>query len=178
MSPRSTFRQCAAGVFVLLVLGLGWATPGWAPNCPSGCRPTLTNIHLVLDDILALPLTGGQTDTVPLTGDVHVVAHATPATGGTFDVRLLVNLHGVRGVGELTGVSYIAVGAARFEGQGVAPSTHHEVIGAFALETLHPPDPAVPPDPVLLLRIQLSLQADGTVLEPTIAIEPPSVDLP
>ena len=177
MSPRTTFRPYVAGVLVVMALGLGWATPGWAPNCPSGCRPTMTNVHLVLDDILALPLTDGQTDPIPLTGDVHVVAHATPATGGAFDVRVLVNLHGVRGVGGLTGTPYVAVGAARFQGQGVAPSTQQEIIGAFALET-HPPDPIVPPDPTLILRLQLSFQADGTVLEATVQVHAPSVDLP
>jgi hypothetical protein len=173
MSSRTTFRQCVAGVLVVVALGLGWAAPGWAPNCPSGCRPTMTNVHLVLDDILALPLTDGQTDPIALTGGVHVVAHATPATGGTFDVRVLVNLHGVRGVGGLTGTPYVAVGAARFRGQGVAPLTHHEIIGAFALETLHPPDPVVPPNPVLVLRVRLSFQADGTVLDPTVEVHVP-----
>jgi hypothetical protein len=178
MSPRVVLQPRAAGVLVMVALALGWATPGWAPNCPSGCRPTTTNIHLVLDDILHLSLADGLTDPIPLTGNVHVVAHATPATGGTFDVRVLVNLHGVGGVGELTGTSYVAVGAERFEGQDVAPSTHHEIIGAFALETLAPPDPVVPPNPVLLLRVQLSFQADGTVVEPTVAVHVPSVDVP
>ena len=172
MSPWTTVRPRAVAVLVMVALVLGWAAPGWAPNCPSGCRPTTTSLHLLLDDILNLDLLTGQTDPIPLTGDVHVVIHATPATGGTFDIRVLVNLNGVGGVGELTGTSYFAVGAARFEGQGIAPSTNHEVIGEFALR-LHPPDPIFPPDPVVPLRVQFSLQTDGTVFEPTVGVHVP-----
>lgn len=175
MRSWNAVRPRGAGILVMAVILLGWAAPGWAPNCPSGCRPTTTNIHLVLDDILQLPLVGGQTDPIPLTGNVHVMTHATPAQGGTFDVRILVNLHGVGGVGELTGTPYVAVGAARFEGQGLAASSLHEISGVFALESLLPPNPIVPPNPTLPLRVTIFLGANGAVREGAVFVDAESI---
>jgi hypothetical protein len=166
-------RPTAAALLLGVASALGWAGPGWTQPCGgSPCRPVTSSVELFLDGTLELPLATDPMsyDYIPLTGYVHVVTHATPAATGGFDVRALVNLHDVKGVGTVTGTPYVAVGAVRFEATGV---TALEFTPAFALEPLAPPDPITPPEPILPLRVSLSFGTDGTLLEPTVGIHVP-----
>ena len=165
-------RMTLSALALLTGLSLAWPAPSWAPNCPSGCRPVTSSVHLWLDDTLQLTLTDSTVDEIPLAGPVHVVAHATPTAAGEFAVRVLVNLHDVTGVGQATGARYVAVGAERFEAL-VGPPDEVQLFPTFPLERLAPPDSVTPPDPYVTLRIRLPFQPDGTLLEPTVGVHVP-----
>jgi hypothetical protein len=75
-------------------------------------QPVTTSVQVPLAGTVFVPLTDGSLDQVNLLGAAHVVTHFNPATP-TDPMRISFNLDGVTGVGDLTGLKYIATGANR-----------------------------------------------------------------
>src|SRR5262245_42772752 len=75
-------------------------------------HPLTTSLRLPFPGTVSVPLPDATTDTVTLSGVLHLVLHVVPPDS-TFPVdpmRIGVNLQGVTGVGE-TGRRYLGVGA-------------------------------------------------------------------
>jgi hypothetical protein len=117
-----------------------------------GAPPVTTSLQVPLDGTVFVPLNNGV-DTVALTGYVHVVTHV-PALPSD-PIRIHVNLDQVAGVGEVTGLLYVATGANRIN----FPSFPTDPINlGFDLRAVRAPsDPITPPDPVVPLDISLRL---------------------
>lgn len=119
---------------VAAVIALGVSAP------VHGAQPVTTSLQVPLDGTVFVPLSNGDSDAVPLTGFVHVVTHV-PIPGGP--IRIHVNLDQVGGVGDLTGLLYVATGANRIN----LPTIPGDPMNlGFELHAVgSPPNPITPP---------------------------------
>jgi hypothetical protein len=115
---------------------------------------------------LFAPLTGEvtvSTDVLSVTGSVHVVTRCASSIP-TDPCQIHVNLVGVEGEGQTTGLLYIAVGA------GFVELPPNPIVPVTLLVALLPVGtPGLPPNPILpdeLMRVTLQLAFDtaGTLL--------------
>ncbi len=139
------------------VLSFGWASPVWAPTCPS-CA--ITNVKLPLADTFFFPpapcVTTGED--VSLTGEVHVVTVAGPDSTGGLEANIYLNMAGVSGLGLTTRNMYIGTGANKFVVVTAAPgSADFSVL--FTLESINGCG-SVP----LPLRFVLDFGSDGSLM--------------
>jgi hypothetical protein len=161
-------------VVALLSAGVVWSglnagTPaGAAPPGPPD-RPVTTSVHASVAFSLAVPLADGTQDQVDLAGEIHVVTHVTLGETET-TVGVYANLHNVRGVGSLSGLTYLGLGAANLD---VAAPPGPPEVDPFVVEYRltavgHPPNPNSPLNPVTPLPVQITLgfsaDAPGTLL--------------
>src|SRR6266478_7662100 len=119
----------SAGIGAVMILALSWASPAWAPGCPS-CNTT--SLFLPLSGLFfypADPIRPGEN--VSLTGDVHVVSKVEAVVGGKFLTDIHLNMAGLTGTGQDTGAMYIGTGSTKF------------------LNVAYPPSPVIPADPLL-----------------------------
>src|SRR6266478_6906092 len=108
---------------------LSWASPAWAPGCPS-CNTT--SLFLPLSGLFFYPAGPGRPgENVSLTGDVHVVSKVEAVVGGKFLTDIHLNMAGLTGTGQDTGAMYIGTGSTKF------------------LNVAYPPSPVIPADPLL-----------------------------
>jgi len=95
----------------------------------------------------------GTTNTIHLSGEVHVVTHVTVSDTGVPSVGIWANLVHVTGTSAVTGITYLGVGAQNVNWVGVnpGPPTIPEQDFSFVLISVEtsPGPPTVPPSPVL-----------------------------
>ena len=145
---RSEYMTAALiALFALLTAGpVVEALPSGPPVIP-----ITTVLDVPLAGTVAVPLGDTTVDMVDLSGMVHVVSQVVLPNGPPVApmVRIYVNLFGVHGMGDVTGMSYEATGAAHIispSGPPVAPVTFQ-----FALVPDGPP--IIPPNPIIPLDI-------------------------
>ena len=63
----------------------------------------------------------GATNTLHLTGEIHVVTHVTFSDTGVPTVGIWANLVRVRGTSQTTGITYLGVGAGNLSWIGISP---------------------------------------------------------
>ena len=132
-------------------------------------RPLTMSLHVPFAGTVSVPLADATTDTVTLTGVLHLVLHVVPPDPilPTDPMRVRVNLEQVAGVGEDTSLRYLAVGADQVNFATVPPDPILPLDLSFSLVQLPdptvPPDPISPPNPVLPLDVAvfLTLTEDG-----------------
>jgi hypothetical protein len=131
-----------------VALIVGWATPAWAPNC-SGCT---TSLRVSFTESVFVPSTG---ESVALSGLVHVVIHQSPPNpvSPPDPIRFHVSLSHASGLGEVTGLRYVAMGASRIDLPGVPTDPMFQLDLAFSLNPTRRPD--APPNPIIPLDISL-----------------------
>lgn len=95
----------------------------------------------------------GTTHVLHLTGEVHVVTHYTVSDQGVVSVGIWANLVRVRGTSQVTGNTYLAVGAGNVGWTGISPGPPNvpEQGLEFALVNIgiNPGPPDVPPSPIV-----------------------------
>lgn len=159
-------RRLVGTVLVALAAALAASHPA-----PAAARPVTTSHWVAFQDTFQ-----GTTDTVPLAGDVHIVTHVMMNGPTASAIHVYVNLANVTGVGTPSGADYLLLGAAskRFQPEG-PPVVDPFLLGFVLMPVGAPPDPIIPPDPItpVPLRIQLSFDADGTLLEAVVTIHVP-----
>ena len=134
-----TFR-CAFVILVALVVPIG-ATP------PS---PVVSSTFVPIEGDIIEP---GTSNTLHLTGEVHVLTQFTVSDQGVPSVAVWANLVRVRGTSQVTGNTYLAVGAGNVRWIGVNPGPPDipEQQLDFALVSIgtNPGPPEVPPSPIV-----------------------------
>jgi hypothetical protein len=98
---------------LLLVCLLGG--PAWAVN-PGPTQ--VSSLFVPIEGDITEP---GTTNTVHLTGEVHVLTHVTFSDDGVPSVGIWANLVRVRGTSSATGITYLGVGADNGSWVGVQP---------------------------------------------------------
>jgi hypothetical protein len=111
MQRRRYWLQ-SAGTGAVIILALSWASPAWAPQCPS-CKTT--SLFLSLSGLFFYPpgpiVPSGEN--VLLTGEVHVVTHVEAVVAGKFLTDIHLNMAGVTGGGQTTGNMYVGTGSSK-----------------------------------------------------------------
>jgi hypothetical protein len=95
-------------ILVALVAPIG-ATP---PN------PIVSSLFVPIEGDIVEP---GTANVLHLTGEVHVVTHYTVSDQGVASVGIWANLVRVRGTSQVTGNTYLAVGAGNVGWTGINP---------------------------------------------------------
>jgi hypothetical protein len=137
---RSMKLFATLGVIALLTASVR-ATP---PN------PIVSSIFVPVEgDILEL----GTTNTVHLTGEIHVVTQVAFSDAGVPSVGIWANLVRVRGTSGVSGITYLGVGAGNVTWVGTNPGSPEIPAQTFELALVslgtNPGLPEVPPSPVL-----------------------------
>jgi hypothetical protein len=95
----------------------------------------------------------GTTNTLHLTGEIHVVTHVRFSEAGVPTVGVWANLVRVRGTSQTTGITYLGVGAGNLSWVGVSPGPPNIPEQTFDLGLValsQPPGPPdTPPSPIL-----------------------------
>jgi hypothetical protein len=104
---------------------------------PSPIKPVTTSFWVTVDG----PTFSGPSESVALTGRVHIVTQVIPPTPiiPPDPIRVYINLADVHGIGLTSGFHYVAVGA---------------------VQTFIPPDPIIPPNPIMPIDLSISLGFD------------------
>ena len=131
---------CILALLIALVIPIG-ATP---PN------PIVSSLFVPIEGDILEP---GTTTILHLTGEVHVVTHFTMSDQGIPSVSIWANLVRVRGTSQVTGHTYLAVGAGNvgWSGTNPGPPNVPEQQLDFGLVNIgtNPGPPDVPPSPVV-----------------------------
>src|SRR4030095_6377553 len=131
---------------ILFVLVSLFAVPARAvpPN------PVVSSIFVPVEGDIIEP---GTTNTLHLTGEIHVLTQVTFSDTGLPAVQIWANLMRVRGTSSETGITYLGVGAQNVSWVGAQPGppTIPEQQFSFTLVSLEvkPGPPNVPPSPIL-----------------------------
>jgi hypothetical protein len=137
-------RQQLRGVGTMILISvLGISVQAANPG-----PPDVTSLFVPIEGDVIEP---GTTNTVHLTGEVHIVTQARfDADTNQWAVSMFANLVRVRGTSASTGVTYLGVGAVNVSWVGTDPGPPDDVQVDFGLLSLaHPPNPIVPPSPNL-----------------------------
>jgi hypothetical protein len=128
-------------VFVLVSF-LGAPARALPPN------PVVSSIFVPIEGDIIEP---GTTNTLHLTGEVHVLMQVTFSDAGVPSVGIWANLVRVRGTSATTGITYLGVGAQNVNWVGVQPGPPDipEQQLSFTLVEIQPGPPDFPPSPVL-----------------------------
>jgi hypothetical protein len=134
-----TFR-CALVILVALVVPIG-ATP---PN------PVVSSMFVPIEGDIIEP---GTSNVLHLTGEVHVLTQFTVSDQGVPSVAVWANLVRVRGTSQVTGNTYLAVGAGNVSWSGTDPGPPNipQQKLDFSLVSIgvSPGPPDVPPSPIV-----------------------------
>ena len=132
--------QYALAILITLAVPIG-ATP---PN------PIVASLFVPIEGEVIEP---GTTNILHLTGEVHVVTHFAVSEEGIVSLGVWANLVRVRGTSQITGNTYLAVGAGNVGWNGVSPGPPEipEQQLDFALVNIgvNPGPPEVPPSPII-----------------------------
>ena len=148
----------------LAVLGAILLVPGQ----PTAAPAIVSNLVVPFEGIVEVPLTDDITDSVELTGAIHVKSVLSPTDPCRCQIE--VNLIGVSGEGSVTGLHYQAVGS---DVLSPTPPPISESLDFFLVippnpivppNPTVPPNPVVPPNPILPLRVTLEFVFDGAAL--------------
>jgi hypothetical protein len=128
---------------VVLVSTLGVSVRATPPN------PVVSSIFVPLEGDIIEP---GTTNTLHLTGEVHVLTQVTYSETGVASVSIWANLVRVRGT-SASGVTYLAVGAGNVGWVGTSPGppnvSEQQLEFALVNVGISPGPPNVPPSPVV-----------------------------
>ena len=113
--------------------------------------PIVSSVFAAIEGDIIEP---GTSNTLHLTGEIHVVTHVTFSDTGVPTVGIWANLVRVRGTSQTTGITYLGVGAGNLSwvGQPPGPPDIPEQtldLGLVALSVQPPGPPNTPPSPVL-----------------------------
>jgi hypothetical protein len=112
--------------------------------------PVVSSLFVPIEGDINEP---GTTNTVHLSGEIHVLTHVVFSDTGVPSVGIWANLVRVRGTSSVTGITYLGVGAANTEWVGLSPGPPDIPEQDFSFELvsvqLNPGPPDVPPSPVL-----------------------------
>jgi hypothetical protein len=129
---------------VALVSFLGAPAQATPPN------PIVSSLFVPIEGNVIEP---GTTNVVHLTGEVHVITQVRFSDTGVPSVGIWVNLVRVRGTSDVTGITYLGVGASNASWVGVQPGPPDipEQQFTFTRVSLEvkPGPPTTPPNPVL-----------------------------
>ena len=89
-----------------------------APIDATPPNPIVSSLFVPIEGDITEP---GTTNILHLTGEVHVVTHVTVSDQGVPSVSIWANLVRVRGTGQATGNTYLAVGAGNIGWSGINP---------------------------------------------------------
>ncbi len=154
---RMSVRRLAVLGAILLVQGQPTAAPA-----------ITSNLVVPFEGIVEVPLFGDITDSVELTGVIHVTSVLQPVDPCRCQIK--VNLVGVSGEGSETGLHYQAVGSDVLQPSPPPISESLDFLLFVPPNPIVPPNPTVPPNPVvppnpiLPLRVTLAFEFDGAVL--------------
>jgi hypothetical protein len=130
-------------VVAALVCLLGVPVKATPPN------PIVSSIFVPIEGDIIEP---GTTNTLHLTGEVHVLTQVTFSDAGVPSVGICANLVRVRGTSSVTGITYLGVGAENVSWVGTNPGPpdipEQEFDFTVVVET-KPGPPDFPPSPVL-----------------------------
>ena len=151
------------------------------------------SMRIPLEALVSVPLSDGSTETVSLSGLIHVVLHLALPEGLAWPpdstwptdpiypsdpMRIAVNLEHVAGVGEVTGLRYVATGADRVTFSSFPPDPVIPLNLEFSLIPLVPPNPIFPADPIIPLDIELLITISLETGEIEVTIGEISVQTP
>jgi hypothetical protein len=167
--------------YIPLLLALVFVLPAPA----KGAEPKYpTRLQIPLEGTVYVPLANGATDTVILSGDLNLLIEPPekippcppmipPQLCGWW--RIIYWLNHLRGIGDVTGKRYIAIGADQVNFPSFPTDS---IILRFSLIPLTPPKPLTPPDPVLPLDVEVFFTSnENGQLEVTIGeLSVPSLD--
>ena len=112
--------------------------------------PTVSSLFVPIEGNAIEP---GTNNVVHLTGEVHVITQVRFSDTGVPSVGIWVNLVRVRGTSDVTGITYLGVGASNTSWVGIQPGppTIPEQRLTFTLVSLEiqPGPPTLPPNPIL-----------------------------
>ena len=113
--------------------------------------PILSNVFAAIEGDIIEP---GTTNTLHLTGEVHVVTHVAFSEAGVPTVGIWANLVRVRGTSQTTGTTYLGVGAGNLSWVGTSPGPPNIPeqaleLGLVALGHQPPGSLDTPPNPIL-----------------------------
>jgi len=133
---------------------------------PTAAQAVTSKLKVPFVGVVDVPLPDGSTETVPLTGAIHVTSVLAPVD--PCRCRIEVNLVGVSGSGDVTGSHYELIGADNVlqpDGPPTAPvEFDFLLVSGGGCATCVPPNPTEPPDPILPLRATLQFAFNGAVL--------------
>jgi hypothetical protein len=136
----SRILTCTLALLITLVVPIG-ATP---PN------PIVSSLFVPIEGDILEP---GTTNVLHLTGEVHVVTHFTVSEQGVPSVGIWANLIRVRGTSQVTGNTYLAVGAGNVGWSGINPGPpdirEQQLDFALVNVGISPGPPETPPSPVV-----------------------------
>jgi hypothetical protein len=113
-------------------------------------NPIVSSIFVPIEGDIFEP---GTTNTLHLTGEIHVLTQVTFSETGVPTVQIWANLVRVRGTSSVTGITYLGVGAQNVSwvGGNPGPPDIPEQQFSFTLVSLevNPGPPNFPPRPIL-----------------------------
>jgi hypothetical protein len=113
-------------------------------------NPIVSSIFVPIEGDITEP---GTTNTLHLTGEIHVLTQVVFSDTGVPSVGIWANLIRVRGTSSVTGITYLGVGAQNVSwvGLNLGPPTVPQENFSFELISLetNPGPPIVPPSPIL-----------------------------
>ena len=112
--------------------------------------PIVSNVFAAIEGDIIEP---GTTNTLHLTGEIHVLTHVAFSETGVPTVGIWANLVRVRGTSQTTGTTYLGVGAGNLGWVGTDPGPPNIPEQALELGLValgQPPGPPnTPPNPIL-----------------------------
>ena len=111
--------------------------------------PIVSSLFVPIEGDITEP---GTTNTLHLTGEIHVLTQVVFSDTGVPSVGIWANLIRVRGTSSVTGITYLGVGAQNVSwiGQNPGAPTIPEQKFDFTLVSVAvPPSPILPPNPIL-----------------------------
>jgi hypothetical protein len=111
--------------------------------------PIVSSLFVPIEGDITEP---GTTNTLHLTGEIHVLTQVVFSDTGVPSVGIWANLIRVRGTSSVTGITYLGVGAQNvgWAGASPGPPAIPQQQFSFTLVSLEvPPSPVLPPNPIL-----------------------------
>ena len=133
--------------FFLAIVGvalLGAPARAVPPN------PIVSSLFVPIEGDIIEP---GTSNTLHLTGEIHVLTQVVFSETGVPTVGIWANLVRVRGTSAVTGITYLGVGAGNLTWVGISPGppniSEERLDFALVSSSVSPGPPDVPPSPVL-----------------------------
>jgi hypothetical protein len=138
-------RRCARYfVVTIVVILLGVSAKATPPS------PIVSSVFAPIEGDIIEP---GTSNTLHLTGEVHVLTQVAFSETGVPTVSIWANLVRVRGTSTATGITYLGVGAGNLSWVGTSPGPPDIPEQRFDLAlvslSVNPGPPDFPPSPVL-----------------------------
>jgi hypothetical protein len=135
-------------IFTMILLGL--VSLLGVPARATPPSPIVSSLFVPIEGDITEP---GTTNTLYLTGEIHVLTQVVFSDTGVPAVGIWANLIRVRGTSSVTGITYLGVGAHNVSWVGTSPGPPTIPQQQFNFELIsldiNPGPPDVPPSPVL-----------------------------